>query len=248
MNKILETRKGTLFGIINGIDYTTFNPEIDQQIAFNYKPYNYLKGKRLNKAALREFLDIETNNKPIIGMVSRLADGKGFDLVKDKIEAFLGNNSIQLVVLGSGDNHIEEWLNYLRRKYPKNVGVYVGYSDKIARYIYAGADFFLMPSRFEPCGLAQMISLKYGTLPIVRFTGGLKDTIIPYNEFTNQGNGFGFDNYDAHDMAETIRYAIEVYKRKREFNKLVKQAMQIDYSWTQSALKYIDLFKQLKEE
>lgn len=248
MNKVLETRKDTLFGIINGIDYDTFNPEVDPKIEFQYKPYNYLKGKRENKAALRNIFDIPYSSKPVIGMVSRLADGKGFDLVKEKIEYFLGNNQIQFIVLGSGDNSIEEWLNYLRSKYPDNVGVYIGYSDKLARYIYAGADYFLMPSRFEPCGLAQMISLKYGTLPIVRFTGGLKDTIIPYNEYTGEGNGFGFDNYDSHDMGETIKYAIQVFKNKKEFNKLVKSAMLIDFSWRQSALKYKDLFMKLKED
>lgn len=248
MNTILNTRKDVLFGIVNGIDYDSFNPEIDPSIYYNYKLYNYLKGKRENKKGLREHFGLEHNKKPIIGIVSRLTEAKGFDLLELVLDELLSNNSIQLAVLGSGDGHIENYLETLRKRYPLDVGVYIGYSDPMARKIYAGSDFFLMPSRFEPCGLAQLISLKYGTVPIVRRTGGLKDTIIPFNKFTLEGTGFGFENYDANDMKHTIYFAVEVYNNKKLWNPLVKKAMNQDFSWHQSAKKYIKLYKQLKGE
>jgi len=248
MNTILNTRKDTLFGIVNGIDYDSFNPEIDPKISFNYKPYNYLKGKRENKVSLQHYFDLSESNAPIVGIVSRLTEAKGFDLIKDVIDELLGSGQIQLVVLGSGDNYLEDYLNDLRRKYHDSVGVYIGYSDSLARKIYAGSDFFLMPSRFEPCGLAQLISLKYGTLPIVRRTGGLKDTIIPYNKYTLEGNGFGFDDYNDQDMKNTISFATDIFKNKKLWNPLVKKAMLQDFSWRQSALKYVDLYRKLKGE
>lgn len=248
MSNILKTRKNDLFGIINGIDYTEFNPKIDQKIEYNYSLFNYLKGKAENKAALRKIFKMETNKLPIIGMVSRLTEAKGFDLVEEIIEDYLKDNKMQFVLLGSGDGDIENYYKNLKKKYPKNVGVHIGYSDELARKIYAGSDMFLMPSRFEPCGLAQLISLKYGTLPIVRRTGGLKDSIEPFNQYTLEGNGFGFDNYDSSDMANVINIALDVYKDKKVWKSLVKRGMEDDFSWEQSALKYINLYEKLEEE
>ena len=248
MSNILKTRKEDLFGIINGIDYTEFNPKLDQKIGYNYNLYNYLKGKSENKAILRKKLRMENNKLPVIGMVSRLTEAKGFDLVEEILEDYLKHNKMQFVLLGSGDGAIENYYLELKKKYPKNVGVHIGYSDELARKVYAGCDMFLMPSRFEPCGLAQLISLKYGTLPIVRRTGGLKDSIIPFNQYTLTGNGFGFDNYDAKDMAHVIDLALKVYKDKKTWKTLVKRGMEEDFSWEQSALKYINLYKKLEEE
>ena len=248
MSDLLKSRKDSLFGIINGIDYQIFNPKLDPNIAYNYGPNNYIKGKSENKAALRKYFNLEDNKLPIISMVTRHTEAKGFDLIKDIIEDCIRNNEFQFVLLGSGDSNIEEHYNYLKTRYPKNVGVYIGYSDALARKIYAGSDMFLMPSRFEPCGLAQLISLKYGTLPIVRKTGGLKDSIIPFNEYTGEGTGFSFENFDSKDLKHGIDTAIATFKNKKIWKTLVKRVMLEDFSWEQSAKKYIKLYKKLKEE
>ena len=248
MQNVLNNRKETLFGIVNGIDYHDFNPKFDSKIYYNYSPYNYLKGKQINKESLRDYFGLERNHKPIIGMVSRLTEAKGFDLINQVIEELIQNDDIQFVLLGSGDGYIEDFYNQLQKKYSNNVGVYIGYNDEMARRIYAGADMFLMPSRFEPCGLAQLISLKYGTVPIVRKTGGLKDTIEIYNKYTNEGTGFGFDNYDSGDMLYAINNALEVYGDQRMWKTLVKRGMEQDFSWEESAKKYIVLYESLKGE
>ncbi len=248
MSEILKSRQDTLFGIINGIDYENFNPKSDPNIIYNYSPYNYLKGKRENKNALREYFDLENNNLPIISMVTRLAEPKGFDLIKEILENYIITGKFQFVLLGSGEANIEHHFNYLRERYPANVGVYIGYSDALARKIYAGSDIFLMPSRFEPCGLAQLISLKYGTLPIVRKTGGLKDTIEPFNKYTNEGTGFSFENFDSGDLAHAIDSALEVYQNKPVWKTLVKRVMEQDFSWEQSAKTYLKLYKKLMED
>lgn len=248
MSEILKSRQDTLFGIINGVDYTNFNPKLDPHIEYNYGPSNYLKGKRENKNALREHFNLEKNNLPIVSMVSRLTETKGFDLLKEIIEDYISENKIQFVLLGSGDKTIEDYFIYLKERYSDNVGVHIGYSEPLARKIYAGSDIFLMPSRFEPCGLAQLISLKYGTLPVFRKTGGLKDTIIPFNKYTKEGTGFGFENFDASDLAHAIDVSLEVYSDKPTWKKLVKRVMEEDFSWEQSAKKYLKLYKQLKGE
>jgi starch synthase len=247
MQYILNDRKDDLSGIVNGIDYTTFNPKIDKSIVYNYSLYNYLKGKQLNKAHIRDVFDLEDNSRPIIGMVSRLTEAKGFDLVKDIIEGLIQKGDIQLALLGSGEKDLEAYFSDLSARYPKQVGVYIGYSDEMARKIYAGADMFLMPSRFEPCGLSQLISLKYGTVPIVRKTGGLRDTIQIYNKYTHEGTGFGFENYDAGDLLFAINNALEVYGDQKLWKQLVRRDLQQDFSWTVSAKKYIELYNQTKE-
>ena len=248
MSDLLKSRKDTLFGIINGVDYDNFNPRIDPNIEYNYGPSNYLKGKRENKVALREYFNLEENKRPIISMITRLTEAKGFDLIKDIIEDYLSTDKIQFVLLGSGDSDIEEFYKNLKSKYPNNVGVYIGYSESLARKIYAGTDMFLMPSRFEPCGLSQLISLKYGTLPIVRKTGGLKDSIIPFNKFTGEGTGFSFENYDSGDLKHAVDIALDTYKDQKIWKTLVKRVMLEDYSWERSAQKYLKLYKKLKEE
>ncbi|MEC9484285.1 MAG: glycogen synthase GlgA [Candidatus Izemoplasma sp.] len=248
MQNVLKPRKDDLYGIVNGIDYTTFHPKNDPTLTYSYSLYNYLKGKRENKKALREYFSLAHNHRPIIGMVSRLTEAKGFDLVADVIEGIIKKEDAQFVLIGSGDQYLEHLFEELRDAYPDNVGVYVGYSDEVARKIYAGADMFLMPSRFEPCGLSQLISLAYGTIPIVRKTGGLRDTIEIYNKYTHEGTGFGFENYDAGDMLFAINNALEVYGDQTLWKQLIRRAMNQDFSWEVSAQKYITLYTQLKEE
>ncbi len=248
MSDILKQRSNCLFGIINGIDYENFNPEIDEKIDFNYGIANYLKGKKDNKESLRDYFKLQKSKAPIISMVTRLTEAKGFDLIKEILEGYLTKNLIQFVLLGSGDGEIEEYYKNLQTKYPKNVGVHIGYSEDLARKIYAGSDMFLMPSRFEPCGLAQLISLKYGTLPIVRKTGGLRDSIKPYNKFTKEGTGFGFENFDSKDLASSINVALIAFNNKTTWKLLVKRVMAEDFSWEQSAKKYLTLYKKLKGE
>ena len=248
MQNVLRDRQDSLKGIVNGIDYSDFNPKSDHKISYNYSLYNYLKGKQMNKETLREYFGLERNNLPMIGMVSRLTEAKGFDMVMLVIEELIANNELQFVLLGSGDQYIEEFFSNLQTRHPKQVGVYIGYSDEMARKIYAGIDMFLMPSRFEPCGLAQLISLKYGTVPIVRNTGGLRDTIEGYNKYTGEGTGFGFENYDSGDMLYAINNALEVFGDQRSWKELVKRGMNQDFSWTESAKKYIQLYKNVKED
>ncbi len=248
MSDIINRRKDSLYGIINGIDYENFNPKIDKSIAYNYSTHNYLKGKRENKKVLKEFFGLEESDLPVVSMVSRLTETKGFNLMKHTMERYIKTNKLQFVLLGSGDSDIEDFYNQLKTKYPTKVGVYIGYSEELARKIYAGSDMFLMPSRFEPCGLAQLISLKYGTLPIVRKTGGLKDSILPFNQFTKEGTGFAFENFDSHDLKHGINTALEVYKDKPTWKMLVKRGMNEDFSWKQSAIKYLKLYEKLKEE
>lgn len=248
MQTVLSERQDTLSGIVNGIDYDEFNPKTDPKIAYNFSLYNYVKGKATNKEQLREYYQLEQNKRPLIGMVSRLTEAKGFDLVMDVIEGLLYHGDIQFVLLGSGDQYIEDFFNTLRLKYPKQVGVYIGYNDEMARKIYASVDMFLMPSRFEPCGLAQLISLKYGTVPIIRKTGGLRDTIEIYNKYTGEGTGFGFENYDSGDMLYAINNAIEVFGDSKSWKSLVRRAMEQDFSWLESAKQYITLYQSIKED
>ncbi len=246
MQYALRYRVDRLIGIINGIDYDTFNPKVDDKIAYRYSTYNYIKGKTSNKKILREYYSLEDNESPIIGVVSRLTEAKGFDLIQDVIEELLMDKKIQFVLLGSGDNKYEEYFKSLQEKYNKQVGVFIGYSDEMARKIYAGSDMFLMPSRFEPCGLSQLISMKYGTVPIVRKTGGLKDTVSIFNKFTGEGTGFGFENYDSTDLMHALNNALEVYYGdQKQWKQIVKRDMQQDFSWKQSALKYVQLYKLL---
>ena len=246
MDTILETRKDRLSGIINGVDYDVFNPKIDEYLKVNYSLHNYLKGKQANREYLQKYYRLEDNDLPIIGMVSRLTEAKGFDIIKEIIEEEIKNNKFMFVILGSGDPDIENYYRYLREKYPTKVGVYIGYNEKMARKIYAGSDLFLMPSRFEPCGLSQIISLKYGTLPIVRKTGGLRDTIEVFNKYTGEGNGFGFENFDSNDLRHAINEALSAYKQKPIWKKMIRRAMNEDFSWNSSAQKYIKLYQEIR--
>ncbi len=243
LDGLMRARSNSLRGIVNGIDYDEFNPDTDPFIVQTYNAKNFRKEKIKNKRALQQELGLaQDDRKMMIGVVSRLTDQKGFDLIQYVMDE-LCSDDIQLVVLGTGDEKYENMFRHFDWKYHDKVSAQIYYSNAMSHKIYAACDAFLMPSLFEPCGLSQLMSLRYGTLPIVRETGGLKDTVEPYNEYENRGTGFSFANYNAHEMLDTIRYAERIYyDRKREWNKIVDRAMAKDFSWNTSALKYQELY------
>ena len=243
LNGLLQARSGSLRGIVNGIDTEDFNPETDKYIEYNYNAMNFRKEKIKNKRALQAELGLEQDDKKfMIGIVSRLTDQKGFDLIAYVMDELCQSN-VQIVVLGTGEERYENMFRHFDWKYNNKVSANIYYSDALSHKIYAACDAFLMPSLFEPCGLSQLMSLRYGTVPIVRETGGLKDTVVPYNEYESTGTGFSFTNYNAHEMLGTIYYAEKVYyEKKREWNKIVDRAMAVDFSWNVSARKYQEMY------
>ena len=230
-------------GILNGIDYDAFNPETDPYITNRYNAVNFRKEKIKNKRALQADMGLEQNDKTmLIGIVSRLTDQKGFDLIAYMMDELCQDN-VQIIVLGTGEERYENMFRHFAWKYNGKVSAQIYYSEELSHRIYAASDAFLMPSLFEPCGLSQLMSLRYGTVPIVRETGGLKDTVWPYNEFEGTGTGFSFTNYNAHEMLATIRYAEQIYyDKKREWNKIIDRAMAADFSWNVSAQKYQEMY------
>ncbi len=243
LDGLMRARSNALRGIVNGIDYVDFNPETDEYIAKQYNIRNFRKEKIVNKKELQKELGLaEDSSKFMIGVVSRLTDQKGFDLIQHVMDDIV-KEDVQLVVLGTGEEKYENMFRHYAWKYPDRVSANIYYSEAMSHKIYASCDAFLMPSLFEPCGLSQLMSLRYGTLPIVRETGGLKDTVQPYNEFEGSGTGFSFTNYNAHEMLHCIEYAKHIfYHKKREWNKIIDRAMAEDFSWHSSALKYQELY------
>lgn len=246
LNGLMNARAGQLSGIVNGIDYDEFNPETDEYLEAPFNASNFRKLKAKNKMALQKELGLAVDGKAfMIGVVSRLTDQKGFDLVAYMMDQICAED-VQLVVLGTGDPQYENMFRHYAWKYPERVSANIFYSDAIAHKIYGACDAFLMPSLFEPCGLSQLISMRYGTVPIVRETGGLKDTVLPYDEYASTGTGFSFTNYNAHDMMNVINYAKTVfYDKKREWNKIVDRTMASDFSWSVSARRYEELYRLL---
>ncbi|MGE8206494.1 glycogen synthase GlgA [Heyndrickxia sp. NPDC080065] len=246
LDGFLRKRKNSLHGIINGIDTNLYNPLNDQYI---YTPYDSYDGKILNKLQLQEELILPVDvNIPVISMVTRLVEQKGIDLILHVIQEMLRLNG-QLIILGTGEEKYERALKELACQYPHQVSVHTYFDEKLARKIYAGSDIFLMPSKFEPCGIGQLLSLKYGTLPIVRETGGLKDTVQPYNEFTDEGYGFSFTNYNAHDMLYTLERAVWFFRfQPNKWKRLVERAMSLDFSWQSSSKEYKKIYKSLISE
>ncbi|HHU83609.1 MAG TPA: glycogen synthase GlgA [Clostridiales bacterium] len=243
LDSILRAREWKLQGILNGISTDYYNPEDDEDIAANYSAQKP-KNKAKCKAALQKKLGLpENKDTPIIGMVSRLVSHKGLDLVKTIAEELVSAENVQLAVLGSGDKIYEDYFKYLAEKYPDKVSFTAAFDAKLAKEIYAGSDMFLMPSKSEPCGLSQMIALRYGSIPIVRETGGLKDSV--FDSGLGEGNGFTFSNYNAHDLLHCIRRAIEGYKDKKGWAMLQQRAMESDYSWKRSAGEYIKMYKEI---
>ena len=243
LDGLLCSRQSDLKGIVNGIDYEIYNPTTDQSIEFPYDAINYRKEKVKNKAVLQKELGLEEDTKKfMIGIVSRLTDQKGFDLLECVMDE-LCQDDIQIVILGTGDEKYENMFRHYAWKYDKKVSANIYYAEDLSHKIYASCDAFLMPSLFEPCGLSQLMALRYGTVPIVRETGGLKDTVEPYNEYESTGTGFSFRNYNAHEMMATIRYAEKIYyNKKSEWNKIIDRGMAVDFSWHVSALKYQEMY------
>lgn len=246
LDGLICARQDCLTGIVNGIDYKEYNPETDPLIYQRYNAKNFRKEKIKNKRGLQEELGLARDDKKfMIGICSRLTDQKGLDLVDYVIEEICSEDT-QLVVLGTGDGKYEHLFRHFAWKYSDRVSANIYYSNERSHKLYAACDAFLMPSLFEPCGLSQLMSLRYGTIPIVRETGGLKDTVIPFNEYESTGTGFSFRNYNAHEMLNTIRYAKHIYyNKRREWNKMIDRGMATDYSWNTSARKYEDLYRRL---
>ena len=242
LDPILRERSWKLSGILNGIDVVGYDPKTDPNLYANYSLED-MAGKAVNKAKLQERLGIEVNpDVPVIGMVTRLVSHKGLDLVKDAVDNVMQYSNAQFVVLGSGDWEYETFFREMQEKYPGRFVISLGFIPELSRKIYGGADIFLMPSKSEPCGLSQMISLRYGTIPIIRETGGLKDSITDCGD--GEGNGFTFQTYDCGDMLNAIHRAIYAYNSdKAAWNTLVERAMNCDNSWGKSAKEYIKLYK-----
>ena len=239
LDGLMNARSNVLSGIVNGIDYEEFNPQTDIYLPQKYNAGNVHTEKVKNKLALQRELGLNQDpNVMLIGIVSRLTDQKGFDLI-DRVLDELCRDAIQLAVVGTGEERYENMFRHFAWKYPGKVSANICYSDALSHKIYGSCDAFLMPSLFEPCGLSQLMSLRYGTIPIVRETGGLVDTVEPYNEFEGTGTGFRFANYNAHEMMATVRYAERVfYDNKEAWKGLVERAMSRDFSWKASAEKY----------
>lgn len=242
LDPILRERQYKLHGILNGIDTDIYNPETDKAIAKNFSAKDPA-GKKEDKADLqREFSLPVRDDVPIIGMVSRLVSHKGLDLVKAVLDELLSTTDVQLVVLGTGDWEYENFFREIEARYPGKVGLRIAFIPDLARKIYAGCDMFLMPSKSEPCGLSQMLALRYGTLPIVRETGGLKDSITDSGD--GEGNGFTFKSYNAHDMLGAIRRALGAYGNRDYWASLVERALECDNSWGRSAREYMRLYRE----
>lgn len=242
---LLSARGNSLFGILNGIDYSVYNPKTDPALYANYDGRNVKSKKKENKMKLQEQLGLPVDGeKAMVAMISRLVDQKGFDLIAAVMGEMM-NLDFQLVVVGTGEARYEEMLRQSAWYNPTKVSANIMFSNDLAHKVYAAADLFLMPSMFEPCGLSQLISFAYGTIPLVRETGGLKDTVIPYNKFTGEGNGFSFYAYNAHDMLNTLHMALETFGDKSVWDGLVKNALKLDFSWKESALKYQELYNNL---
>ena len=246
LNGLLSARSESLWGIVNGIDYDIWNPQTDSLIAKNYTVKTWKKYKKENKKKLQEMMGLPVDEKQfVIGLVSRLTDQKGLDLI-DRVMNEICQDGVQFVIIGTGDSRYENMFRYYQGIHPTKVSANIYYDEAKSHMVYAGADVMLVPSRFEPCGLTQLMALRYGTPPIVRETGGLKDTVEPYNEYDQTGTGFSFANYNAHELLATINYAKVVYYDHYEnWEKIVERAMVQDYSWGQSALKYQELYESL---
>lgn len=242
LDGVLRERSYALQGILNGIDVAGFDPATDKRIAANYTVEDR-SGKAVCKAKLQEELGLEVrDDRPLMVMVTRLTRQKGMDLVMYALDRILAGG-VQVAVLGTGDRDYEDGLRYFQDKYPGTMAARIEFDPALSQRMYAAADMFLMPSKFEPCGLSQIIAMRYGTLPIVRETGGLKDTVIPYNEFTGEGTGFSFTNFNGDEMGDAVFRAARLFWDNRDaWNQLVTQAMSQDFSWTRSADKYLDLY------
>ena len=249
LDGLLRNRAADLHGIVNGLDFDLYNPETDKYLTepftkFNVK--NAMERKIDNKAALQRQLNLPVERQtPLVAMVSRLVEPKGLDLVIRVLDELLEHEDMQFVLLGVGDKVYEDWFKELAWRHPTKVSTNIYFSDEMAQRIYAASSIFLMPSAYEPCGIGQLISMRYGSIPVVRATGGLKDTVVPYNKATQKGNGFLFPNYNAHEMMSTIKKALTLFRDFNSWKILIQNAMQSDYSWARSAKEYKALYERL---
>ncbi len=242
LDGILRTRSADLFGVLNGIDPAVWNPAIDAYIPHHYDD-DALDGKALNKQALLEEARLPFDERvPAIGMISRLTAQKGIELLQPVLQPLLEQNLVQFVFLGSGENHYEDFFRWAAASYPQQVAAYIGYNERLAHLIEAGCDLFVMPSRYEPCGLNQMYSLAYGTVPIVRKTGGLADTVQDFHETGGQGNGFSFSDYQGYALHDAILRALGVFQDRPAWRALMRRGMAQDFSWNTSARHYLELY------
>ena len=244
---LFRERKDRLYGLLNGVDYNIYDPHTDPNIPYHYNEAA-MAGKTRDKKALQEELGLEVNpDRLLLAIVSRLTEQKGIDLITYNLP-WISEIGAQLVVLGTGDERYVKAFTHFAGVRPDTYAARIEFSEPLSRRIYAGADAFLMPSQFEPCGLSQIISMRYGTLPIVRETGGLKDTVISYNKYTGEGTGFSFANFNAHELRGAIQEAKEVFDDKKKWSALRKQAMAADFSWNTSAAKYLEIYRRLTGE
>ena len=241
---VLKTRTADVVGILNGVDYSVWSPSRDQHLSYGFH-VNNLSGKRMNKVELLDEAKLPLREKsPLIGMISRLVDQKGFDLVAEAADRLFTMN-IQMILLGTGEERYHRLFRELQKKYRDKLRVYLTFDERLAHRLEASADIFLMPSRFEPCGLNQMYSLKYGTVPIVREVGGLADTVVDYDSITGEGTGFVFREYTSDELLNAVSRAVDLYAKRRAWTKLMKSGMRQDFSWQKSAQLYSLLFEQL---
>lgn len=247
LDPVLKYRKARIFGILNGLDTEAFNPATDENLQTNYD-LKTLERKVENKLALQREGNLEEDPEvPLVGIVSRLADQKGFDLLEPIIEPLLKEVRMQLVLLGTGDQHYHDFFRRIGEQYPGQAAIALNFDVALAQHIYGGADIFLMPSRYEPCGLGQMIAMRYGTIPVVRSTGGLADTVIDYQPGTDEGNGFVFTNYTPYACFVALMRAVEAFHRSDEWRQLQQRGMEADLSWRLSAQRYVELYRKAQE-
>lgn len=247
LDHLLRYRQDKLFGIVNGLDYDEFNPESDPFIPTGYNAYT-LDRRIINKLALQKRMGFAQNAEmPLIGMVSRLDEQKGLDIVADSFSSLFNTTEARMVILGRGREQYHSLLKHASRKYPERLAVFIGFDEPLAHLIYAGCDMFLMPSRFEPCGLGQLIAMRYGAVPVVRHTGGLVDTVQDLSQDLSEGNGFVFHNYDAKAMLTAIQRALDCYKNREAWQRLMRRIMALDFSWQASAKKYESLYRKVLE-
>ena len=252
LDGLLRSRKDDLYGIVNGIDYSVFNPATDKNLFVNYDNSNELvafERKGDNKVKLQELLGLPQNRKvPMVSMITRLVAAKGLDLVVRMMDELLQHEDFQFVLLGTGDKVYEDWFKGLAWRFPQKVSTNIYFSNELAQRIYASSDIFLMPSNYEPCGIGQLIAMRYGAAPVVRETGGLKDTVKQYDKYEKQGNGFVFSNYNAHEMMYAIKRALSTYGNFEVWSSIVSNAMNSDYSWRESAREYKELYEKLMQK
>lgn len=248
LDALLREKSHCLAGIINGIDYDVYDPRKDEKIYYKYSTEN-IYDKVENKVKLQEKLGLPQNRSiPMIGLVARLVAPKGLDLIAHVIEELISGENVQIVILGTGESQYEELFRNMAWKYPRKVSANIMFDNELAQQIYAAADMFLMPSQYEPCGIGQLIALKYGTIPIVRETGGLKDSVRAYNKYDGTGNGFSFANYNAHELLFAIKKALGAYDDKSVWQGIIKNAMKSDFSWQRSAKQYLKLYENLQQK